>query len=305
MTKEINITKPEKGKMDTFYGDRSVVIPKKHLNLIKKNPKFGNMYLMSIGYYPYARNHFRKRKKGIDGCILIYCVNGKGSILINDKVHNLSPNSYFFIKNGQPHEYWASKESPWSIYWITFGGERSNYFIDNMSGKVSRISAFFESRVGDRIQFFNELLTSLESGFTKEIIEYTNLNLTSLLASFFYEEIFYAAKGIKSLDPVDQSIIFMQKNINKPLKLKDIAENVKLSESYFSKIFKNKTSSAPMNYFISLKMQEAIRLLSNHSLNNNEIAFLLGYDDPFYFSRTFKKHIGSSPTLFLKHSRLI
>jgi AraC family transcriptional regulator, arabinose operon regulatory protein len=90
----------------------------------------------------------------------------------------------------------------------------------------------------------------------------------------------------------------MQKNINKNLKIKDIARHVSLFESYLSKLFGNKTGSSPLDYFISLKMQEAIRLLTHKSLKIKKVAYLLGYNDPHYFTRIFTKHIGSSPVSF-------
>lgn len=92
----------------------------------------------------------------------------------------------------------------------------------------------------------------------------------------------------------------MQKNIKRTLKISEIAQNVNLSESHLSKVFKNKTGSSPMDYFINLKMHEAIRLLSNQSMRIKEVALTFGYDDPFYFSRNFTKHIGTYPASFLK-----
>src|SRR5690606_40982142 len=52
--------------------------------------------------------------------------------------------------------------------------------------------------VDDRINLFNEILTSLELGFSQENIEFANLSLNSLLASFFYVETYRASKGYQS-----------------------------------------------------------------------------------------------------------
>jgi AraC-like DNA-binding protein len=123
------------------------------------------------------------------------------------------------------------------------------------------------------------------------------------LASFFYRGTYRAVKGYKSTNPVDKSILFMQKNINKGLKIKELSINVNLSDSHYSKLFRHKTGSSPLDYFINLKMQEAIRLLSNRSLRIKEVAFKLGYNDPCYFSRIFSKHVGVNPQSFLKTSK--
>lgn len=298
-----NIEEPIKGKTDSFFGDRSVVLSKNQIKFIKETPLISGLFISDIGFFPHAMNHYRKRKKGISEHILIYCIDGNGSILVENKIFNLIPNSYFVIPAHKAHTYWASEQSPWSIYWLHFGGERSLCFKD-LFGQIISIDRSLDSRIEDRIKIFNELLTTLESGFSNENINYANLCLGSLLASFFYVQTFRSAKGFQSSNPIDKSIFFMQENINKSLKISDISNYVKLSDSHLSKIFRNKTGSSPLDYFINLKMQEAIRLLTNQSLRVKEVAFRLGYNDPFYFTRIFTKHIGSSPGSFIKITKV-
>ncbi len=292
------IEEPNTGKSDSFYGDRSVVLSKKQLSAIKNNPLFGQLFISDIGFYPHARNHFRKRKKGNKEHILIYCIDGKGIIHTGENIYKLYPNTFFIINAYEAHSYWASKEDPWSIYWLHFGGDRSFQFKQYFH-KVFSIEPAMNSRINDRINLFNEILTSLESGFSKNNIEYANLCLNSLLASFFYWDTYRTVRGLKSSDPVDESILYMQKNIEHDLKIKDLSTHVNLSESHYSKLFKNKTGSSPLDYFINLKMQEAIRLLTNRSMRIKEVAYNLGYNDPCYFSRIFTKHIGANPRSFL------
>lgn len=301
MEKDTKTSEPIKGKIDSFTGDRSVVLSKKQLKMIQENPISAGLYIRDIGFYPHAKNHYRERKKGIKEHILIYCIDGTGKIQVRDNTYVLNANNYFIIPSHEAHKYWASGDSPWSIYWLHFGGDRSSCFKDYLCRTIS-IEPSIRSRIDERITLFNEVLTALESGFSVENINYANMCLNGLLASFFYIETFRLVKGFHSPNKVDQSIIYMQKNINKSLTIKDLANNVQLSESHFSKIFRNKTGSSPLDYFINLKMQEAIRLLINQSLKIKEVAFKLGYSDPYYFTRIFSKHIGSSPGTFVKTS---
>lgn len=295
-------TEPVSGKMDSFFGDRSIVMSAKILHKIKANPLIKDLYITDIGFYPYALHHYRRRKSGIHENILIYCISGSGTIQIHGQSYLIKPNSYFVIPAHKSHSYWASENDPWSIYWIHFGGTKS-YCFEKFFGVPTIIKTVTTSRVDDRINLFNEILTSLELGFSKENIEFANLSLNCLLASFFYVETYRASKGYQSKNPVDQAIFFMQENLARSIKIQDIANHVQLSESHLSKIFRNKTGSSPFDYFINLKMQEAIRLLTNKSLRIKEVAFALGYEDPFYFSRLFKKHIGKSPGAFVKTTK--
>nr|WP_319509510.1 AraC family transcriptional regulator [uncultured Draconibacterium sp.] len=296
---DINLIQPNEGKSDNFRGDRSVVLSKKQLKNIRANPLINDLFIKAIGFYPNALHHFRKRKKGISDNILIYCIDGKGTILMDNEEYNLEPNSFFIIPSHRVHTYWASEDNPWSIYWLHFEGERGSLFKDYY-GKIIRINQSNQSRIDDRIKEFNECLSALELGFSRDSINYANLKLNSLLASFFYIETYRAAKGQRGTDPVDQAIIFMQQNLSKTIKISDISGHVKLSESHLSKLFRNKTGSSPMDYYINLKMQEAIRLLMNQTLKIKEVAYKLGYKDPYYFTRIFTKQIGSSPASFLK-----
>ena len=302
LTRDLDSTEPIDGKTDSFYGARSIVMTKKQLRVIRNNPLIRELYISDIGFYPHARNHYRKRKIGASENILIYCIDGTGSISVASGSKQLQRNDYFVIPAHEPHKYWASSRLPWSIYWIHFGGELSFYFKE-FFGKVMSITPNSEARIDDRINLFNELLTALELGFSIQNLNYANLCLHNLLASFFFVENYRMVKGQKSSDPVDRSIMFMQKNICKNLRILDFAKYVSLSESHFSMIFRNKTGSSPLDYFINLKMQEAIRLLTNQSLKIKEVAYLLGYNDPYYFTRIFTKHIGSSPSSFIKISK--
>ena len=87
---------------------------------------------------------------------------------------------------------------------------------------------------------------------------------------------------------IEQSISYMLQHLNQPLHVSTLASAVNVSPSHYSALFKRWTGCPPIDYFIHLRMQQACRLFDNTSWNVKEVAAALGYDDPFYFSRTFK-----------------
>jgi len=97
-------------------------------------------------------------------------------------------------------------------------------------------------------------------------------------------------------DVANEAIHFMQENIRKRLTLKEISDYVGFSSSHFSMLFQKKTSCSPLNYLSQLKIQEACHYLDFSDLKINQISLMLGFDDPFYFSRIFTKIMGSSPS---------
>jgi AraC-like DNA-binding protein len=87
---------------------------------------------------------------------------------------------------------------------------------------------------------------------------------------------------------IEQSISYMLQHVNQPLQVATLAAAVNVSASHYSALFKRWTGSPPIDYFIQLRMRHACQLFDYTSLNVKEVAAALGYDDPFYFSRTFK-----------------
>jgi len=87
---------------------------------------------------------------------------------------------------------------------------------------------------------------------------------------------------------IEQSIAYMVEHLNKPLQVATLAATANISASHFFVLFKRCTGCPPINYFIRLRMHRACELLKAGSLHVKEVAAVLGYDDPFYFSRVFK-----------------
>ena len=76
-----------------------------------------------------------------------------------------------------------------------------------------------------------------------------------------------------------------------------------MSISWFIRSFKEFIGFTPMQYILSLRITNAQNLLQNTEYNVTEIADIVGYDNPLYFSRLFKKQSGISPSEFRKKVR--
>ena len=216
-----------------------------------------------------------------------------------DNVRNYHPIIFFIIPASVPHAYSADNRDPWSIYWIHFAGSRSRLFADTAFRPVP-LERGPTSRINDRIDLFSEIFRNLDRGFSLETLEYTNLCLSHLLASFTHLRQFRLEKEGKEKDPVSQGINFMLENLDRKLKLEEMADEVKLSASHFSRIFTVRTGHSPIGYFIQLKIQKACRLLDNSGWSIAEVAREMGFEDQFYFSRLFRKVMNMSPRVYRK-----
>ena len=155
------------------------------------------------------------------------------------------------------------------------------------------------SRIGDRIAFFDELLNVLESGTDEATVNYVNLSFNHLIASFLYVKTYREAKFSKSKAEntffISLATHFMTENLENKLTLKELASHFGYSESYMYRLFFKETGYEPMNYFLHMKIDRACQLLLHTNMKINQVALKLGFDDPYYFSRIFKKIVGTSP----------
>jgi AraC-like DNA-binding protein len=92
----------------------------------------------------------------------------------------------------------------------------------------------------------------------------------------------------------------MLENLKNKLSLKQLAKEVKLSDSYFSRLFLRRTGFPPIEYFNQLRIQHSCRLLDNKMLSIADVAREVGFDDQFYFSRLFRKVMNQSPREYRK-----
>ena len=285
-------------KKEGFDGQRAIVIPRKILaKYCSINPLISGAYITDIGYYPKAKYHYRERANGSEQHILLYCQEGKGSAVINGEEYQLNPGEFIVIPNGTPHKYAADETTPWTLYWVHFKGDITKGLFDNFISKNGNFKGYVDHN-NTRTSLFEDLYLNLEMGYSNENLCYVNLCLLHFLSSFLFRENYNFANKKQSIDTVNLSISFMQKNIDKMLTLKEIAEGVNLSGSHFSFIFRKKTGFSPIEYFNHLKVQKASQFLLFTDLRIKEIADKLGIKDPYYFTRMFTKLMGMSPATY-------
>lgn len=97
---------------------------------------------------------------------------------------------------------------------------------------------------------------------------------------------------------IEKTIVYMSQHLNGPLQVATLAARADLSKSHFSALFKRHVGSTPIDYFIRMRLREACRLLENTEMSVKAIAYTLGYDDPFYFSRIFKSFNQITPSKY-------
>ncbi len=97
---------------------------------------------------------------------------------------------------------------------------------------------------------------------------------------------------------VREAIQYLKEHYRDDLNIKKLAEFLKISESYLSRLFKMETGYTFIEYLTHYRIKKAIELLKDKMVKVYEIADLVGYADSRYFSALFRKYVGVTPSEF-------
>lgn len=94
---------------------------------------------------------------------------------------------------------------------------------------------------------------------------------------------------------ISKAIGHLREKFDEPIRMEEIAREVGMSVSGFHHHFKSVTSMSPLQFQKQIRLQEARRLMLGEDLDAASAGFQVGYEDPSYFSRDYKKHFGEPP----------
>lgn len=284
-----------------FVGQKQWVIPKATLSQWITHPILQPLTPTDIGWFPHARYHYREREQGAEQHILIFCRAGSGWYEIDGERREIGVDEALIIPRGVPHCYGASEDDPWSIQWVHFVGTEADFFIYHLPSHEYCLSV--DPKCAARIEtLFEESYASFVGGFVLHRLVYCAQVVHHLLGSLFFNNTaFSPTLRTSDFHSVEPTLAFLHANIARSLTLSEMAKHAGLSASHFSYLFKQQTGYSPVDYFIHLKMQHACALLSLTKKPIHEIGGEVGYDDPYYFSRLFKKVMGVSPRDYREH----
>ena len=98
------------------------------------------------------------------------------------------------------------------------------------------------------------------------------------------------------LDTLNNSLKYIENHYKEPITTKALAELSHVSEGHFCHIFKETFGKTAKEYINFVRVGKAKNLIKTTDMTIVEIAFCCGFTDANYFSRTFKKYMGATPT---------
>lgn len=150
----------------------------------------------------------------------------------------------------------------------------------------------------------------LEDGMESEYIDYARyyeeIKNQNDIENFAYCKLEYIIKAVRTnrrtrkSDTIKEAISYIENKYVEDITLEDVAAYVGITPQHFSKVFKEETGYNYIEWVSKLRIDLAKRYLSAGEKNIREICYMVGYRDPNYFSRIFKKIVGKTPTEYVK-----
>ena len=190
------------------------------------------------------------------------------------------------------YRYVFSGDSQLSYYWVHFTGSYAKRFLDECG--------------------FSELPLISDAGENNRIISrfYRIFEIYESRGSFFRQELACALERlvisaansvvVRKKRSFECSVKHIGAYYNTDLRVPELAKMENLSNSRYVSHFTEQFGLSPMAYIVRLRLNSACDLLENTDMSVKQIALLVGYEDPRFFSKLFKKHIGLSPVDFRK-----
>lgn len=235
------------------------------------------------GWGPGVRDHY----------LLHYIVSGQGTYEAEGRTFVLGPGDAFLARPDVPIYYRADAEDPWEYYWVGFSGPSAPLLLAQTP--FTRRQPVLRPAAGERMrQALLDIYKARGGDYPSAVrmAGYLQAALGLLMESG-------AKRGEAALsDYARQGAVFLQQNYSRPITVEEAARQTGVSRSCLYRAFQTEFGCSPSEYLTRYRLQRARQLLRHSPLPIGTVATSVGFEDPFYFSRAFRREVGVSPTAY-------
>ena len=234
------------------------------------------------------------RPKGRLDYQLLYIVSGKGHFYFHGEDRVVYAGRMVLIQPRQEQRYEYFGEDKPEVYWVHFTGSDVKNILRSYSipmddpifysGASSTYSYLFKEMIHE-LQNCKTGYEDLLAMYLRQIfllVQRTRQEERPTVSTYIQEEMEFARR-------------YFNEHYNEPISIQEYAESRNMSVCYFQRNFKQIVKHTPMQYLLTIRVNNAASLLETTDYSMAEIAAIIGYEDPLYFSRLFRKIKGVSP----------
>lgn len=233
--------------------------------------------------------------------ILHYVTKGKGTYAINGKTYRVCAGDAFLIYPGVSISKETDPEDLWEYCWVGFNGTDAQMLV-NMTQFTpdNAVITYNQPEIAQKIENIHEhrghqLCSSIRmTAMLYELFAYLIETGQNRHAGTHINDQYVSA----ACDYIGKSYS------NKNLTVEMIAEYICISRSRLFRAFKDTLNKSPKIYLEETRIREACVLLQMTNFSISDVADKIGYADPLYFSKVFRRMVGKSPTDFRKEPEI-
>lgn len=230
---------------------------------------------------------------------LLYVVSGKAHFYFDDaeRIVTAGHMVLFQPRQEQHYEYFGTDKT--EVYWVHFTGSNVKNILRRYDIPLDT-PVFYSGASPIYAYLFKEMINELQTcrtGYEELLAMYlrqililvqrTRQEHRTSINTHIQEEMEYARR-------------YFNEHYNEQISIEDYAQSRNMSVSWFQRSFKQIVNYSPMQYILTIRMNNAASLLESTDYSMAEISAIVGYDNPLYFSRLFKKQKGVSPSEYRK-----
>lgn len=226
-----------------------------------------------------------------------FVVKGRGTVTLGGIEYSLEQGSLFSYGPHTAHIIRSHPKQRLKKYFVVFRGRQAAALIKNSPidvGKKIKLTAFHEiTHLYD--QLYRE--GAKQTKFTATVCNhYLHLLILKIEELHQRESVGFD----RSRETYSQARHYIDEHFLELHTLEDIAGGISVDTSYLCRLFKKFHAPSPYQLLVRKKMNYALELLHNTGLSVQSTAHQVGFDDPYHFSRVFKKVHGLAPKYFRK-----
>lgn len=232
-----------------------------------------------------------------------YFLEGSGAFLSNRARLALEPGILLLTRSREFHSILPEAVSrPITYYAVLFEAEIDSDEDAEALGLLETAATEGASpRVLDpRDRFLFEELHRLFRVENENLRRAASYQLLSLIYRWYGRREGGLPRPVARNEHVEKALSLMARSLREKLGMDDLSDRLGLSEEHFIRIFRGELGMTPFQYYSRLKVEAASGLLMSTRLSIGEVSEYFGFENPFHFSRVFRKCTGLSPGEYRK-----
>ena len=228
---------------------------------------------------------------------ILYVASGRAYFYFNGVEQIVNAGNMVLYRPQEEQRYYYYGVDHTEVFWVHFTGSDVKNILRTY-GIADDVHVIHTGTSLEYKRIFQQIIKELK--LCRENYEELLVNYLRQLLIMVHRVINAKPRGKNPLlmEEIDRAVRYFHENYHKPICIEDYAATHHMSVSWFIRSFKEYTTVTPTQYILSLRISNARTLLESTDYNITEIAQIVGYDNPLYFSRLFKKQSGVSPSEF-------